>query len=974
MLDRTRVREVYLEALECADDMRAVLLDRLCEGDAALRTEVESLLEASARRPQFLGSPTAGAPDAPGESPGARIGPYQIVREIGQGGFGSVYLAEQEAPFRRRVALKVIKLGMDTKAVIARFEAERQALAVMDHANIARVFDAGATDSGRPYFVMELVDGPPITAYCDAQGLSIAERLGLFKQVCHAVQHAHSRGIIHRDLKPSNVLVATEDGRPVAKVIDFGVAKATNQRLTEKTFFTQERQLVGTLEYMSPEQAGGEADIDTRTDVYSLGVLLYELLTGATPFDARLLRSAAFAEMQRIIREDDPPAPSTKVSRAGDELAGLSAQRATEPRRLASTIRGELDWIVLRTLEKDRARRYESAGNLAADIDRYLEGRPIEAAPASTAYRLRKFFRRHRLGVSAGATVAASLLVGLGAALWLAGVAARERDAAKDAARQALEAKGESETRRKETEQVARFQAAQLAEVRPALMADRLKKDLIAEARAACERAGLGGDAASESVNRFEQSLQDLNLTNVSLRVLDQNIFQSALAAAEREFHDQPLVKATLLISLAQALREAGLYEQVEAPLSEAISIRSQMLGEEHALTLDALGERQNFLVSTGELDEGETLMRRIYEARLKTAGLRADATLTDLGNLVVILGMRGKLDEAERLVHDFLDRIGGQLRSGDPIMVTAVGHLGRIMMERGKLDEAEEYLRIATEQSAGFKGADEPIAVGHAISYAQVLLRQGRFPEAERATLQAIDRARHAAGDDAMTTIIATNNLGAVYAQSGRTAEAAVLNRKLLDTCRRVLGSGHPTTSTVLSNVAFDHLKAGEFVQAEACYREALATSRAVYGPDHESTILDMHSLGVALRQQSKLEEAEAVSREALQRATASLPEDHRWRITAAVGLGLVLTAQGRFADAEATLLLPEAALRPAGPDSPDANPAARARYLKWAKALDELYGKWNQSEPGSHAVEAERWKAAVRSLEGGQGERPGK
>ncbi len=974
MLDRARVREVYLEALASGTDVRADLLDRLCEGDAALRTEVESLLEASARRPQFLGSPTAGSSDAPTEPPGARIGPYQIVKEIGQGGFGSVYLAEQEAPFRRRVALKVIKLGMDTRAVIARFEAERQALAVMDHANIARVFDAGATDSGRPYFVMELVDGPPITAYCDAQGLSIADRLGLFKQVCLAVQHAHSKGIIHRDLKPSNVLVATEDGRPVAKVIDFGVAKAVSQKPTEKAFFTQERQLIGTLEYMSPEQAGGEADIDTRSDVYSLGVLLYELLTGATPFDARRLRSAAFAEMQRIIREDDPPAPSTKVSSAGDELAGLSAQRGTEPRRLASTIRGELDWIVLRTLEKDRARRYESAGNLAADIDRYLDGRPIEAAPASRAYRLRKFFRRHRLGATAGATVAASLMVGLGLAMWQAGVAARERDAAKDSARQALEAKGESEARRKETEQVARFQAAQLAELRPALMADRLREDLIAEARAACERAGLGGVATGESVHRFEQSLQDLNLTNVSVNVLDRNIFQSALVAATREFDDQPLVKATLLLSLAQAMREAGLYQQAEAPLSEAIRTRSQMLGDEHELTLDALGERQNLLASTGDLEEGETLMRRIYEARLKTAGLKADATLTDLGNLVVILGMRGKLDEAEGFVRAFLDRAKGQLGSGDPRMITATGHLGRIMMERGKLDEAEKYLRAATEQSAGFKGADEPIAVAHATAYAQVLLRQGRFSEAERATQQAIDRARHAAGDDAMSTIIATNNLGAVYAQSGRTAEASVLNRKLLDTCRRVLGSGHPTTSAVLSNVAFDHLKTGELVEAEACYREALATSRAVYGPDHESTILDMYSLGVALRQQSKLEEAEAVSREALQRATASLPEDHRWRITAAVGLGLVLTAQGRFADAEKTFMLAEAALRPAGPDSPGANPAARARYLKWAKSLEELYGKWNEAEPGSHAVEAEKWKAAVRSLEGGQGDRPGK
>jgi eukaryotic-like serine/threonine-protein kinase len=982
MLDRGKVREVFAQAAELPGDQVASFLDRACAGDTELRREVESLLEAAALRPAFFGSPTATLPGAAGEGTGGAagegvgttLGRYRLVQEIGQGGFGTVYVAEQTEPVRRRVALKIVKLGMDTRAVIARFEAERQALALMDHAHIARVFDAGTTESGRPYFVMELVNGLPITAYCDARGLSISSRLELFTQVCHAVQHAHSKGIIHRDLKPSNVLVATEDDRPLVKVIDFGVAKATNIRLTEKTLFSEERQMVGTLEYMSPEQAGGEVDIDTRTDVYSLGVLLYELLTGATPFDAGRLRSAAFAEVQRIIREDDPPAPSTKVSRAGEGLVNISAQRGTEPSRLATSIRGELDWIVLRTLEKDRGRRYESAGNLAADIERYLDGRPIEAAPASTMYRLRKLFRRHRLAASAGTMVAASLVLGLGFALWQAGVAARERDAARSSASAALEAKRESEARQKETEQVARFQAAQLAELRPALMGDRLREDLVAEARAASKRAGSGTSAADESVARLEQELRTLNLTNVSLRVLDRNIFQSALAAAEREFRDQPLVKATLLLSLAQAMREAGLYKEVEAPLSEAIAIRSRMLGEEHELTLDALGEKENLLASTGKLDEGETLMRRVYEVRLRTSGLKADTTLTDLSNLVVILGMRGKLDEAEGFVRTFLDRARGQLDDADPRMITALGHLGRILMERGKLEEAEKYLRDATERSAGFKGADESIAVGHATAYGQLLLRQGRFPEAEQATQQALDRARRVAGDDAMSTIIAMNNLGAVYAQSGKTAEAAVLNRKLLETCRRVLGAQHPTTSVVLGNVAFDHMKAGEFVQAEKCYRDALATSRAVYGPDHESTILNMYSLGVALRQQAKLEEAESVSREALQRATAALPEDHRWRITAAIGLGQVLTAQGRFVEAETTFMLAEAALRPAGPEFPNANPAARARYLKWAKALDEMYGKWSEAEPGARSVEAARWKEAVQRLEGGRGERPGK
>jgi len=388
MLDRTRVREVYLEAMTCAADVRAALLDRLCEGDASLRTEVESLLEASSRRPQFLGSPTAGASDAPGESPGVKIGPYQIVKEIGQGGFGSVYLAEQEAPFRRRVALKVIKLGMDTKAVIARFEAERQALAVMDHANIARVFDAGATDSGRPYFVMELVDGPPITAYCDAQGLSIAERLGLFKQVCHAVQHAHSKGIIHRDLKPSNVLVATEDGRPVAKVIDFGVAKATNQRLTEKTFFTQERQLIGTLEYMSPEQAGGEADIDTRTDVYSLGVLCTNCSQGRRPLT---LAGCALRRSRRCSASSARTIPLRRARRSRARAMSWPVFRPSVAPSLAGSRRRSVgSWIGSccgrsRRTEGDGTNRRATSRRTSTDTSK--GGRSMPRQPARhTAY------------------------------------------------------------------------------------------------------------------------------------------------------------------------------------------------------------------------------------------------------------------------------------------------------------------------------------------------------------------------------------------------------------------------------------------------------------------------------------------------------------------------------------------------------------------------------------------------------------
>jgi serine/threonine protein kinase/Tol biopolymer transport system component len=354
------------------------------------------------------------AADRP-EGLGSRIGPYKLLQSIGEGGFGVVYMAEQEQPIRRRVALKIIKLGMDTKQVIARFETERQALAMMDHPNIAKVLDAGATETGRPYFVMELVKGVPITDYCDANRLSTRDRLHLFVQVCKALQHAHEKGIIHRDLKPSNVMVTLHDGTAVPKVIDFGVAKATNHRLTEKTLFTAYGACIGTPTYMSPEQAEMSGlEVDRRSDIYSLGVLLYELLTGTTPFDAGAMRAAAFVELLRIIREEDPPTPSARISTLGERLVEVARDRHADPRLLANTVRGDLDWIVMKALEKDRSRRYDSTSALADDISRYFKDEPVTARRPSPLYRLAKFTKRRRLPLLAAASIAAALVVGGG--------------------------------------------------------------------------------------------------------------------------------------------------------------------------------------------------------------------------------------------------------------------------------------------------------------------------------------------------------------------------------------------------------------------------------------------------------------------------------------------------------------------------------------------------------------------------------
>jgi len=423
-----REEALFEAALALPPEQRAAWLERACGSDAQLRQRVELLLQSNEKAGEFL-RPSLGAglerteliPTPPKEKPGDVIGPYKIREKLGEGGCGVVYVAEQTEPVRRRVAIKVIKLGMDTRNVIARFEAERQALAMMDHPNIARVLDAGATETGRPYFVMELVRGIKITDYCDQNHLDTKQRLELFVQVCHAVQHAHQKGVIHRDIKPSNILTTLHDGVPVPKVIDFGIAKATEGRLTDLTVYTELRQFIGTPAYMSPEQAEMSGlDIDTRSDIYSLGVLLYELLTGRTPFDGQELIQSGLDQMRRTIREQEPMRPSTRLSTMLDaDLTAIAKSHSAESPKLIHFIRGDLDWIVMKALEKDRTRRFESASTLALDVQRFLENEPIEARPPSGLYRFQKLVRRNKTVFAAAAAVAAALVLGLGLSLYL---------------------------------------------------------------------------------------------------------------------------------------------------------------------------------------------------------------------------------------------------------------------------------------------------------------------------------------------------------------------------------------------------------------------------------------------------------------------------------------------------------------------------------------------------------------------------
>jgi len=917
-----RVQQLFLEARKLDADKRREFLDDACTGDPDLRRQVEALLDDDSMT-EIAPPVSFSVEDHP-----ERIGNYRILEAVGEGGMGIVYLAEQLEPIRRRVALKLIKWGMDTRQVVARFESERQALALMDHPNIARVLDAGATEQGRPFFVMEYVKGVPITDYCDRHRLTTQERLKLFGRVCEGVQHAHQKGIIHRDIKPSNVLVTVRDGEAEPKIIDFGVAKATEHRLTEKTLFTAMGVLIGTPEYMSPEQAEMTGlDVDTRTDVYSLGVMLYELLVGALPFDPKELRQAGFNEIKRKIREDEPSKPSTRISTLGDDTQEMVVRRRTDLSSLQRELRDDLDWITMKALEKDRTRRYASASELAADIVRHREGVPVVAGPPSTSYRFRKFVGRHRFGVAIGVLLVALLLAGtIGTSIGLIRAVQAEDRARNEAAI---------------AEQVSEFLIEAFSANNPLAGAhqgaskgpDTTAGEML-ELAAKRVRTDLTGQPLIQTrlMGVFGATYLERGDTEIGTELMS-----DALEIIRTHLGDEHPETTAAQIGLGHARYHEGLHEEAEKLIRDAIvrleqseneggskshgarlflakvlgaqerHEEAQEITRQHLETVErdpqsdpvALARALRAVADThdarGEIEDAEKLTLRAIELLEETYGPEHLAVARELGNLTYLYIVQGRYDEAEALAHRSM-AIVEQFYGPDHIYVAeAIEPLSGIYSYQGHHGKAAEIGARVVEILESVYGSDAPVLIGPLHNLAYTYMRDGDLDRAEATFLRAFDLA---GGVETLKHPMFLKNLATTYYLQGRHAESEKLFERALANAEEMFGR-HYMTVYLLNDFTPLRIAQGRYDEAEELNQRAVDLARDIHGESHPDLAWTLHLRGLLRSAENRDEEAEEAFRNALAMREEHLPADSPDIADTRQELAEILRSQGRTDEA---------------------------------------------------------------------------
>ena len=808
------------------------------------------------------------------------IGPYRILDLLGEGGMAVVYLAEQKEPVKRRVALKIVKLGMDSKQVVARFESERQALAVLDHPNIAKIFDGGITDSGRPYFVMEQVHGIPITDYCDQHRLSTKERIELFATACSAVQHAHHKGLIHRDLKPSNLLVGVVDGKPQVKIIDFGIAKATSTSFTEHTLVTKIGQVIGTPQYMSPEQADITGlDVDTRTDIYSLGVVLYELLAGVVPLDLTAVGEQA---IRLALREKDPPKPSTRITELGDTSEEIARARNTDPDHLQRELKGDLDWVVMQAIAKDRTRRYETANALAMDCRRFLKHEPVTARSPSAGYIFNRFIRRNRIAVAAAAVVVLAIAVGAVSATI-------------------------GFIRATEAEQVA-LQEAETATRISGFLTELFQVSDPSEARG-------NSITAREILDRGAESI-------------------------DAGLDDQPEVRATLMVTMADVYQNLGLLKEAEELLGKALELRRQVYAEPHAGIAWVLNKLTEVNVYQGEF----TLAREYGEAALemqRTVYSDVHENIAhSLANLAVIDYYEANYDGALELFAESLEMFEITLGGDHPDVINATSSLGSVHARLGNLVEAERLNRLALERRRRHSGDDHPDVAVMLGNLAITLKDTGRHDEAEPLYLEVLELQKKLLGESP-SVANTMNNIGLFYLETDDVERATPMLHGALDMWSRTLGAANVKVYVALHNLGQLYINKGDLDQAEEFIRQAVAGQVKTLGDRHEATAGTRMYLAEIYMDTGRLNESEQILRSVVDVFETTFPEGHRRTVTARMRLGATLAAQGRFEEGEPLMLENLAQLRAIAPGS-----IAERRALRW---VARQYDKWGR--PGEAA-----------------------